>query len=183
MSAIKHARGWLAMAAALAAGPAMAGEFEIDVRLGRNWLKVDGSRLTSGNDINDRHLVNLGLAASYQWPRGGFVEVGLAGTGSFDILGIEHLSHRWIGGGWRFDLGSTWKITPKAGLTYSRLTSSEENVFATEPVDELGTTAPFAELTIEKRFFEHLGLGLYLRHTFEDWGSTDDRGLLLTWTF
>ncbi len=173
---------WLGFAAALVAIQAPAGDFQIGVRLGQDWIDIEGDRLSSGNSVND-HLINLGLTASYRWPRGGFVEAGIAGSGSIDIFGIESVDHRWIGGGWQFDLQHDWELTPKAGLTYSELTSSEEDLFDSEPVDEFSDVVPFAELTLERRFWRHVGLGLYFRHTFEDWGSTRDFGLMLGWTF
>ena len=74
-------------------------------------------------------------------------------------------------------------LTPKAGLTWSHLTSSEEDFFDGEPVDEFTDVVPFTELTLERQLGRHFALGLYLRHTFEDWGSTNDGGLSLNWTF
>lgn len=167
---------------ALMGAQATAGEFQIGLRLGQNWLDVDGDRLSSGNGVND-HLINLGIMGAYRWPGGGLVEAGIGGSGSIDIFGIESVAHRWVGGGWQFDLSDTWKFTPKAGLAYSELTSSEEDFFASEPVDEFSDVVPYVELTLEHRFFDHLGLGAYFRHTFEDWGSTRDFGLALSWTF
>lgn len=168
--------------AALASVQACAGEFQFGFRLGQNWLDVDGDRLSSGNSIND-NLLNLGIAASYRWPKGGFIEAGLGGSGTIDIFGLESVSHRWIGGGWQYDLSEKWKLTPKAGLAYSRLTSSEEDFFDSEPVDKFSDIVPYVELTIERRLLTHLGLGAYFRHTFEEWGSTRDFGLAITWTF
>lgn len=173
---------WVVVVAALLVGPAAAGDFQLGFRMGQNWLDVDGDRLSSGNGVND-HLLNLGITGSYRWPAGGYLELGLGGSGSIDILGIQSVSHRWIGGGWQYDLHGNWKLTPKAGLTYSELTSSEEDLFDSEPVDEFNDVVPFVELTLEHRFYEHVGLGVYFRHTFEDWGSTRDFGLLLSWTF
>jgi hypothetical protein len=164
------------------AGVARAGDFQIGFRLGEDWIDIDGDRLSSGNSVND-HLINIGFTASYRWPRGGLIEAGIGGSGSIDLFGIQDVDHHWLGGGWQFDLADSWKLTPKAGLTYSELTSSEENLFESEPVDEFTDVVPFVELTLEKRFFRHLGVGLYFHHTFEDWGSTRDFGLNLSWTF
>ncbi|HUQ10695.1 MAG TPA: outer membrane beta-barrel protein [Steroidobacteraceae bacterium] len=168
--------------AALAIGRAEAGDFQLAMRLGEDWIDIDGDRLSSGNGVND-HLLNLGLTASYRWPRGGYLELGLAGSGSIDIFGIQSVDHHWIGGGWQFDAFEKVKVTPKAGFTYSELTSSEEDLFDSEPVDRFSDVAPFVELTVERRLLEHMGLGLYFRHTFEDWGSTRDFGLTFSWTF
>lgn len=170
------------LAMALLGGVAHAGEFQLGFRLGEDWIDIDGDRLSSGNSVND-HLVNIGFTASYRWPRGGFIEAGIGGSGTIDLFGIEDVDHHWLGGGWQFDLADAWKLTPKAGLTYSELTSSEENLFESEPVDEFTDVVPFVEVTLERRFFKHFGLGLYFHHTFEDWGSTRDFGLALSWTF
>jgi hypothetical protein len=169
-------------AAALLAGQARAGDLQVAFRLGENWLDIDGDRLSSGNSVND-HLINIGFTASYRWPRGGYLEAGVGGSGSIDLLGIQDVNHHWLGGGWQYDLRGDWKLTPKAGLTYSELTSSEENLFESEPVDEFTDVVPFVEVTLERRFWRHVGLGLYFRHTFEDWGSTRDFGLVLSYTF
>lgn len=174
-----------AMAMAVALGmvaPATAGEFGLTFRIGRDDIEIDGNRLTSGNSVNDR-MVNLGLLASYRWEKGGYIEAGVGGSGGIDVFGIQDVSHRWIGGGWQFDLGDAWKLTPKAGLTWSNLTSSEEDFFDSEPVDEFSDTVPFFEIAVERRFWERLGVGLYYRHTAEDWGLTRDAGLSLSWTF
>jgi hypothetical protein len=172
----------LAAVAALLGNAASAGDFQLAFRLGQNWIDVDAERLSSGTGVND-HQMNLGLSASYRWPGGGFIEAGIAGSGSFNLLSIQDVSHRWIGGGWQYDLYENFRFTPKAGLAYSRLTSSEEDLFESEPVDEFSDIVPFAELTLEHRFGRHVGLGLYFRHTFEKWGSTRDFGLQLGWTF
>jgi hypothetical protein len=169
-------------AALTTAAPASAGEFGLAFRIGRDDIEVDGNRLSSGNSVNER-MVNLGLLASYRWEKGGYIEAGIGGSGNFDVLGIQNVSHRWIGGGWQFDLGDAWKLTPKAGLTWSNLTSSEEDLFDSEPVDEFSDTVPFFEIALEHRFFERLGVGLYYRHTEEDWGLTRDAGLSLSWAF
>ncbi len=162
--------------------PASAGEFQLAFRIGKNHINIDGDRLSSGNSVDDR-LVNLGLLGGYRWDNGAYLEAGLGGSGSFDILGIQDVSHRWIGGGWQFDLSDYWKLTPKAGLTWSNLTSSEEDLFDSEPVDEFSDVVPFMEVTLERRMWRHVGIGLYFRHTFEDWGKTSDAGLSLSWTF
>jgi hypothetical protein len=162
--------------------PAMAGDFQLGLRMGKNRISIDGDRLSSGNSV-DQGLINLGIVAAYRWENGGYLEAGLGGSGSFDILGIESVSHRWIGGGWQFDPTEYWKVTPKAGLTWSHLTSSEEDLFDSEPVDEFSDVVPFVEVTLERRMWNHLGLGLYVRRTFEDWGSTSDAGFSLSWTF
>jgi hypothetical protein len=177
-------RTMLAASCALAvlAAPAMAGEFQLGFRMGKNHISIDGDRLSSGNSVDER-LINLGILASYRWESGGYLEAGLGGSGSFDILGIQGVSHRWIGGGWQFDLSDYWKLTPKAGLTWSHLTSSEEDFFDSEPVDEFSDVVPFMEMTLERRLWNHVGLGLYVRRTMEDWGSTTDAGLSLSWTF
>ena len=172
----------LAAVALMGGQAAAAGEFQLGFRLGQNWLDIDGDRLSSGNGVND-HLINIGFTASYRWPRGGFIEAGLGGSGSIDLFGIEDVDHHWIGGGWQYELYGDFKLTPKAGLTYSELTSSEEDLFDSEPVDEFTDVVPFVEITLERRFWRHVGLGLYFRHTFEDWGSTRDFGAVLSWTF
>lgn len=167
---------------ALGAGRAEAGEFQVALRLGEDWIDIDGDRLSSGNSVND-HLLNIGLTASYRWDRGGYLEIGVAGSGSLDIFGIQSVDHHWIGGGWQFEPFESVKLTPKAGLTYSELTSSEEDLFDSEPVDHFSDVVPFVEVTLERRFFDHMGLGLYFRNTFEDWGGTRDFGLTLSWAF
>lgn len=167
---------------AVLTGQAMAGEFQLAFKMGKDRIAIDGDRLSSGNSVDER-LVNLGLVAAYRWDKGAYLEAGLAGSGSFDILGIQDVSHRWIGGGWQFDLGDHVKLTPKAGLTWSHLTSSEEDLFDSEPVDRFSDVVPFMEVAGERRFGRHFGVGLYFRHTFEDWGSTSDMGFSLSWIF
>lgn len=175
---------WLGAVAltALAVGQAQAGDFALGIRLGEDWIDIDGDHLSSGNSVND-HLLNVGFTASYRWPNGPYVELGVDGSGGIDLFGIQSADHHWIGGGWQFDPWENVTLTPKAGLSYSRLTSSEEDFFDDEPVDEFSDIVPFVELTLERRFLEHLGLGLYFRHTFEEWGATRDFGLTLSWTF
>jgi outer membrane protein with beta-barrel domain len=176
-------RTMLAACAAMGlAGQAMAGEFQLAFRLGEDQIKIDGDRLSSGNGVSEG-MVNIGLLASYRWTNGAYVEAGLAGSGNFDILGINDVSHRWIGGGWQMDVANNWYLTPKLGLTWSHLTSSEEDLFDSEPVDRFSDVVPFIELAVEHRFGDHIGIGAYLRHTFEDWGSSSDVGLSLSWTF
>jgi hypothetical protein len=164
------------------AGPAAAGEFQLALRLGKTSISIDGDRLSSGNGV-DQSLVNIGLLGGYRWENGAYVEAGIGGSDGIDFLGVQDVSHRWIGGGWQFDLSDYWKLTPKAGLTSSHLNSSEEDLFDSEPVDEFSDVVPFVEVTLERRMFDHLGIGLYFRHTFEDWGKTSDAGLSLSWTF
>lgn len=171
-----------AVAALILLGQAAAGEIQVTARFGQNWLDIKGSHLTSGNGVNER-LINLGIAVSHRWERGGLVELGLDGSGGFDILGIESVSHRWIAGGWQYDLADDWQFTPKAGLAYTHLTSSEEDFFDSDPVDKFSDWVPFVELTLQRRFGKHFGTGLYFRHTFEAWGSTRDFGLGLGWRF
>lgn len=166
----------------LAGQAAVAGEFQLAVRAGKTWIDIDGDRLSSRHGVNDS-LINGALTASYRWERGGYIEAGIGGSGTLDILGIEDLDHHWIGGGWQFDLEDHWKLTPKAGLTYSELTSSEENLFDGEPVDEFTDIVPFVEIALEHRFGQHVGLSGYLRHTFEDWGKTHDLGIMFSYTF
>jgi hypothetical protein len=166
----------------LFAGSAAAGDFQLGLRVGRNGIDVDGARLSTGNSVSD-HMVNLGVAASYSWTRGGFVEAGASGYRTVDLFGVRDLDHYWVGGGWTFDLHDHWQMTPKCGLAYSKLTTSDGNLFATEPVDELTDMVPFVELTLERRFRRHVGVGLYFRHTFEEWGRTRDLGLTVSWRF
>ncbi len=181
--AANYIGGWLGMVlAASMAGPAAAGEFQVGLRMGQNWIDVDAERLSSGNGVNESQ-VNLGLHASYRWQQGFLVEAGLAGSGSLNFLSIQDVSHHWIGAGWQYELYGKMRLTPKAGLTYSELTSSEEDLFESEPVDKFSDVVPFVEITLERRFLRHTGIGLYFRHTFEDWGSTRDFGLTLSYTF
>ncbi|MDF3019935.1 MAG: hypothetical protein K0Q92_1238 [Steroidobacteraceae bacterium] len=185
MISVNGCRGWLGaalLAAMAAAGPAAAGEFQLALRAGQNWIDVDADRLSSGNGVNE-HQVNLGLTAAYRWQQGAYVEAGLGGSGSLNFLSIQDVSHHWIGAGWQYELYGKALLTPKVGLTYSELTSSEEDLFDSEPVDKFSDVVPFLEVTLEKRLMRHFGLGVYFRHTFEDWGSTRDFGLALSYTF
>ena len=175
--------GWLGvMVAATMAGPAAAGEFQVGFRLGQNWIDIEGDRLSSGNGVNE-NLLNLGLSASYRWQQGMFVEAGMAGSASFDFLSIQDVNHYWMGAGWQYEVFGKARLTPKVGLTYSELTSSEEDLFESEPVDQFSDVVPFIEITLERRFLRHTAVGLYFRHTREDWGSTRDFGLTLSYTF
>lgn len=175
---------WLgaAILAGLLSGPAAAEEFQIGLRLGQNWLDIDGDRLSSGNAVND-HLINVGLTASYRWQQGAFIEAGIGGSTSVDIFNISSLTHHWIGAGWQYELYGKARLTPKVGLAYSELHSSEEDLFDDEPMDKFTDVVPFVEVTLERRFWRHVGLGVYFRHTFEEWGSTRDFGLALSYTF
>ncbi len=173
--------GMLVVAVTLAA-PAEAGEFQIGARLGRDTIEIDGNRLSSGESVDD-HLVNAGLSVSYRWDPGAFVEAGISGSASVDIININSLTHHWLGAGWQYELNARTRFTPKAGLTYTELHSSVEDLFDSEPMDKFTDWVPFVELSLERRFGRHMGMGLYLRHTFEEWGSTQDFGLALRYTF
>jgi hypothetical protein len=171
-----------ALLVALCSAPGVAGEFQLGVRLGKTWLKVDGDRLSSGNSV-DESLMTHGVIAAYRWPKGALLEIGTASSFNIDFFNLNGLDQQWLGGGWQIDLNDDWRLTPKAGLMYTVLESSEEDLFESEPVDEFKDWVPYLETTLERRIGRHFGMALYLRENFEDWGSTRMWGLSLVWTF
>jgi hypothetical protein len=181
---------WTAMALVSAvlggvlAAPSAAGEVQVGARWGATRLEVDGSRLSSGNDVNDR-LISSGLTLGYRWTRGMLLEIGTSGSGDFfDFLNINSLDHTWLAAGWQFDLNDRWRLTPKAGLVATELTSSEEDIFeGGEPVDRFDDTVPFLELTIGRRLGRYFMVGMYFRENFEEFGGSQMYGLQLHLTF
>jgi hypothetical protein len=173
-----------ALLLALCCGRSVAGEFTIGYQVGGTRLEVDGDRLSSGNSVNDK-LMMMGLRMAYRWSEGPFAEFGIATSfNPFPIFGWDDVHHASLAGGWQFDLGHELRFTPKAGLVHSSLESSEEDFFdGDEPVDKIKKVVPFIEVALERRFFRHMGLGLFLRENFEDFGASQSYGLSISWTF
>jgi len=169
----------ISILALLAAGPATAGEIELGIRLGETKAAIDADQLTDGVGRHDG-LMNMALTGSYRWNTGALVEIGWSGSAM--IFSGTDLGQDWIGAGWQFEPEGNWRITPRAGLTFSHLTA-RDNFFSENPRDERNDTVPYAELTVEYKFFRQLGLGLYTRYNFEEWGSSRSTGLNLSWTF
>jgi hypothetical protein len=139
------AKVWLiaVLLISVATAPARAGEFQLSSRLGVTEASIDGDSLTSGEGRDDK-LMHSALTASYRWTVGPLVEVGWSGSSQLFFSATE-LRQNWVGAGWQFDPYANWKITPKLGLTFSRLTS-DSNIFSTkDPVDKLNDTVPYAK--------------------------------------
>ena len=170
--------------AAIFAGPAAAGEVQLGARWGATRLEVDGNRLSSGSAVNDR-LISGGFTLGYRWTQGPLIEIGTSGSSNFfDLFNINDLDHTWLAAGWQFDLNDRWRLTPKAGLVATQLTSSEEDIFeGGEPVDHLDDTVPFLELTIGRRLGRYFMLGMYFRENFEEFGGSQMYGMQLHLTF
>jgi hypothetical protein len=162
---------------------AIAGEFQIGVRLGATKLEVDADRLTSGDDVNDR-LLSSSLTVGYRWENGLIVDGGFGGSSQFlPLFEINELDQVWVGAGWQFD-ADRWRFTPLAGLVQTHLNSSQENLFeGNEPTDHFNDTVPFAEITAERQLGRHFVLGLYFRKNFEDFGSTQTWGMSIGLNF
>jgi hypothetical protein len=172
-----------AMLAVLLAGRANAGEFTVDVRFGGTDLRVDGDSLSSGEDIK-RGLMSAGLDFTYKWPKGPFVELGLATSfDPFPLFGWSDIDHVSLASGWQFSKNN-FHFKPKVGLTRSSLESQQEDFFeGNEPVDRISKVVPFLEASGEFRIGSRFGLGAYVRRNFEDFGETTMFGLSLGWTF
>jgi hypothetical protein len=169
--------------AALLAGRANAGEFTVDLRFGGTDLRVDGEHLSSGNDIA-RSQFSAGLDFTYKWPKGPFLELGLATSfDPFPLFGWSDIQHTSLAAGWQLSQGN-FHFKPKAGFTYSSLESQEEDFFeGNEPVDRIKSMVPFIEASGEYRIGRKFGLGAYVRRNFEDFGETTMFGVSLGWTF
>lgn len=179
-------RKWMgaALIAAALAGPCAAGEFSIGYRLGATQLDVDGDRLSSGNSLNS-NMMSMGFSLNYMWSLGPMAEVTFAQSfDPFPLFSWNDVDHISAAFGWQYGLEGPWRFTPKIGLTHSALESQEEDFFeGNEPIDRINQTVPFLEATFERRFGQHFGTGLYLRHNFEDFGGSTMYGLTLSWSF
>lgn len=171
------------LVALLLCSQAGAGEFTVDYKVGMTEVRVDGERLSSGDDVRDT-LMSMGIAVAYKWPQGPFAEFGLAA--SFDplpLLGWNNIGHSWLAGGWQFG-GNNWHFKPKVGITRTSLSSQEEDFFeGDEPVDSIREVVPFLEAAFEYRFWGKLGVGGYARQNFEDFGGSFMYGVSVGWTF
>lgn len=167
------------------AAPAGAGEWTVAYRLGATNVNVDGDRLSTGTNLSDHGLLHHGLAATYRWPAGPVVEGVLSNASDalplFDDVDLHHYS---LGVGWQFDLGQWWRFTPKAGMVYSELDATQEDIFeGGEPRDHLQDVVPYAEVMLEDRIRGRFGIGMYFRKNFEDYGRSRMVGISLGWTF
>ena len=50
-----------------------------------------------------------------------------------------------------------------------------------QPTERFKDIVPFIEAAAERRLGEHFGIGLYLRHVFEDFGDSQAWGISLSW--
>ena len=76
-----------------------------------------------------------------------------------------------------------WRLTPKAGLVHSYLDAAggRELMEDGQPTERFKDIVPFIEAAAERRLGEHFGIGLYLRHVFEDFGDSQAWGISLSW--
>jgi hypothetical protein len=172
----------LAVAASLAAGSAQAGETQVAMRVGKNWIRISNGNLTRDEGVKDRMLA-LGFTLAYRWDNGAYIEAGTAQADEIELFNfdIQKVEHHWLGGGWQFELDEKWRLTPKAGMTYSVLESDTADFIDDGPTERLHAVVPFAELALERRFRTVFSLGVYARQNFEEWGSTRNLGLSFSW--
>lgn len=177
-------RGWalLVVAVSLAAGGAQAGEVQVTVRPGKNWIHISAGNLARAEGVRDG-MVSFGFTLSYRWDSGAYIEAGTEQANDFDLFNfdVQNIDHHWLGGGWQFNLHEKWRLTPKLGMSYSALESSQAEFIDDGPTERLHAVVPFVELALERRFGRHFGLGVYSRHVFEEWGRTRGMGLTVAW--
>lgn len=170
----------LALGTCLVVGAAQAGETQIGVRVGKSWLKVDAERMATGQPV-DESLGTFGFTVGHRWEQGGYIEAGYTTATNLDIFSFDTLEHLWLGAGWQFNLSEKWKLTPKAGLTYSSLEADDEELFDDFPTRRLHDVVPYAEINLERQLGRHYRMGLYFRENFEEWGSSRGWGLTMAW--
>ena len=178
-------RGWwlgLALVTGLSTGLAQAGDYQVGLRMGKVWLKVDADSMISGQPV-DESLGSFGFTFAHRWDGGAYLQLGVGGATNLDFFSFDSVDHQWIGGGWQFDLADKWKLTPKLGIAYSSLEAEDDELFDDEPVSRIHEFIPFAELSIERTLGRHFGLSLFFRENFETWGSSRGWGLGLNWTW
>lgn len=163
------------------AGNAGAGEMQYAFKIGGSMLKVDPERIEDGEG-SSTNGVAVGLSLGYRTDAGLLVELGILGSGNVDSELLSGIVHKSLGVGWQFEREG-WRLTPKAGLVHSYLDAAggRELIEDGRPSERFTDTVPFIEAAAERRLGEHFGIGLYLRHVFEDFGDSQAWGISLSW--
>jgi hypothetical protein len=169
------------MMAAAGAAPASAadgGEFQLSAYMGGQNLMIDDPDIV-GDDRFQHDGFLVGLALAYRLKSGLMFEGSLLHS-AYSIFPLANLigegfdNYQYAGAvGWQFDV-NRWRITPKAGVARSKLTSDDGYFFPTNDgmTNKVYATVPFIETSLAHRAGTHWGFGLMLRETFEEFGHT-----------
>jgi hypothetical protein len=168
----------LMAAAGVAPVVAADGQFQISAYMGAQNMLIDDRDIV-GDDRFQHDGFLVGAALAYRLPGGLTFEGSLLHSAYSNIFFANVFERNFdnyqyaAAVGWQFDV-NRWRITPKAGVARSKLTSNDSLLFPAEEdyTDQLYATVPFFETSLVRRAGDHWGFGLMLRETFEDFGHT-----------
>lgn len=169
------------MVALALAGQAAAGEVHYGFKAGGGNLKVDADRTVVEDGVSANGLA-VGFSLGYATDAGLLVELGILGTLNVDAEILSGQVQKSLGVGWQIN-GDNWRVTPKAGFLHSYLDSAGGRNLVEDgrPSERFTDTVPFIEAAVERRFGDHFGLGLFVRHVFEDFGDSQAWGIQVSW--
>lgn len=175
---------WMGMALLAALNPVSggAGEFQFSAGFGGGNLQIDGDRMRNGDGVKADGLSARGTIG-YRTEPGLLIELGILGLLNVDAEILSGSVQKSLAVGWQIDRDK-WRFTPKAGFLHSYLDAADgRNLIEDgQPSERFTDTVPFIEAVAEYRFVPKFGMGLYLRHVFEDFGDSQAWGVTFAWS-
>jgi hypothetical protein len=170
------------LVAALLPGGGSAGEIQLGAGFGGGNLKIEANRMRNGDGVKADGL-SARATVGYRTEAGLLVELGILGLLNVDSEILSGSVQKSLAVGWQFDR-DRWRLTPKAGFLHSYLDAADgQNLVEDgQPSERFTDTVPFIEGMFEYRFVPRFGMGLYLRHVFEDFGDSQAWGVTFNWS-
>ncbi len=167
--------------AAMLSGSCVAGEVQFGFRYGGSNLNIDADRMRNGDGVKSDGL-SAGAAIGYRTDAGLLIELGILGLLNVNSELLSGSVQKSLGAGWQFDRGK-WRLTPKAGVLHSYLDAADGRNLLEDgrPSERFTDTVPFIEGMAEYRMFPRFGIGLFVRHAFEDFGDSQAWGVSFMW--
>lgn len=171
----------LALLGAVVSPAGSAGEFQFTAGYGYSDIRIDADRMRDGEAVNSGGMAARGTVG-YRTDPGLLVELGITGYLSIDSNLVSGALQKSLGVGWQFE-NTQWRFTPKVGLLHSYLDAAGGRRLLEDgrPTERFKDFVPFIEAVAEHRFGRRFGLGLFLRHVFEDFGESQAYGVSFRW--
>jgi hypothetical protein len=162
-------------------------EFQITPRVGLGSLRVDAlAGLNEDRVSTDTYGIGAGFG--YLTPIGIVAEIGADTFGDFDLfdtLDSFSLTQGFVALGYQADLGSGWRLVPKAGRARWELRSEEGRLFnpGPEEVREKSGYDYFWEVSLSRRVSSVVTLGVVHKQGQYDFGRTRSTAFVVTLGF